>query len=331
MSSPYVSTWSWKDPEEDISSEATAPTSPPEHVEDGDLPEQEEPPQVAGTENAPRNQKYYGPRTCRICLEVVHPTFEPVVDGGLASMINPAPKVSYISEDAESGRLIRPCKCKGSQRYCHEGCLQAWRHADPSLGRRNFWECPTCKFRYRLERLRWSRWFHSTILQLFLTFTIVFATVFVLGFVADPIINLYLDPYDTITASIPLYEDEPDGWIEHFLKGLASLGLLGFVKVLLAMSPWTWWNLRSNLPGAGARRGAGRGGTGRDRLENISWMLVIIGVVTFLVATWKFVRAWSARILESAGQRVADVQGDDDSDEPEENSTSGQQESRKSQ
>jgi hypothetical protein len=142
-------------------------------------------------------------------------------------------------------------------------------------------------------------------------------TIFIFGFIADPIINLYLDPYETITSlplggkAVPQFEDEDLTWTEHFLKGLASLGLLGFVKVFFAMSPWQWWNLRQTgvIGGGGGR---GRGGTGRDRLENISWSLVIIGVITFLYAVWKWVRAWSRKTLEKAGERVADVQGNDD-------------------
>jgi hypothetical protein len=54
------------------------------------------------------NQRRYPPRTCRICLEVVLPTYETPADG-IASVFNPAPKVSYISSDPEDGRLIRPC------------------------------------------------------------------------------------------------------------------------------------------------------------------------------------------------------------------------------
>jgi hypothetical protein len=95
-----------------------------------------------------------------------------------------------------------------------------------------------------LERMRWSRYISSTKTQIFLTVAIMLTTIFVFGFIADPIINLYLDPYDTITSiptggrgAIP-FEDEDATWVEHFLKGWASLGLLGFVKVLFAMSPW---------------------------------------------------------------------------------------------
>lgn len=102
-------------------------------------------------------ERHWQPRTCRICLETVLPTFHPPSEH-LAGMFQGGPSVTYDSED---GRLIRPCKCKGSSRYVHESCLQHWRHADPSYGRRNFWQCPTCHFQYRLERMRWGRWITS--------------------------------------------------------------------------------------------------------------------------------------------------------------------------
>lgn len=117
--------------------------------------------------------------------------------------------------------------------------------------------------------------------QVSLTVAIFVFAMFLLGFVADPIINLYLDPYSAIStdplSSINHKIDDGDGsWAEHFLKGLASLGLLGFVKLLFA-SPWNWWNLR-NIGGGGGRGGA----TGRDRLANLSWIMIVLGVATFL-------------------------------------------------
>lgn len=147
---------------------------------------------------------------------------------------------------------------------------------------------------------------------------------FVMGFVADPIINLYVDPYSVI-SSAPfskvgarlepmLTDDDVTSWTEHFIKGLASLGLLGFVKVLFALSPWQWWNIRTS----GIMNGGGRSGnTGRDRLASISWVVVIIGIATFLWAVYKGVRAWSRRTLEKAGEKVMDVAADDDDDDDE--------------
>ncbi|KAI7121791.1 hypothetical protein KC352_g32847 [Hortaea werneckii] len=140
---------------------------------------------------------------------------------------------------------------------------------------------------------------------------------FILGFVADPIINLYLDPLSTIaTAGGPtgslIYDDEPATWTEHFVKGLASLGLLGFAKFLLTLSPWHWFNMRGTVV---VNRSGGLGGTGRDRLQGLSWFAVILGIATFLWAVWKMVRAWSRRTLEQAGERVMDVPGQDNDDE----------------
>lgn len=145
-----------------------------------------------------------------------------------------------------------------------------------------------------------------------------------LGFVADPIINLYVDPWSflspwsSFSRSEYYYEDnEPSTWYEHFAKGIASMGVLGFLKVLVA-SPFSYFRI-----GGGRSRT-----TGRDRYEQISWIIILIGVGTFLTvcvialhegtgtkslqAVYKGVRVWSRKTLERAGERVMDVQGDDD-------------------
>ncbi|KAK1754596.1 E3 ubiquitin-protein ligase MARCH9 [Echria macrotheca] len=261
-------------------------------------------------------RKHYKPRTCRICLEVVYPTTD-LDDSVAAGLFSSRARVTYVSEDPELGRLISPCLCKGTQQYVHEGCLQAWRQASP-LSDRNFWRCPTCQFEYRLSRIKYGRWLSSKPLRAVLTLGILIVTVFFLGFVADPIINLWIDPLGSITDTIadvisveplhPTDDDEPVTWSFHFVKGFLSLGLLGFLKTFFAMSPWHWFNIRL---GTGRRRG-----TGRDRMESINWGLVIIGVFTFLGATWKLVSHFSAKALESLGDRVIDVQRDEpDEDE----------------
>lgn len=267
-----------------------------------------------------RRRKHWPPRTCRICLDVVHPTYHFDENPSLPASLQPAPRVSYISEDG--GRLLRPCKCKGTQKYVHEECLSAWRRADP-LQKRNYWECPTCRYRYGLQRLAWAAYVSSTAAQVGLTLLIFLVAMFALGFVADPIINLYLDPITTITtAGGPsgslVFEDEPAGWTEHFVKGLASLGLLGFAKFIFTLSPFNWFNVRTGgfMGGGGVAR-SGIGGTGRERLNQSAWIAIVVGIVTFLIAVWRGVRTWSRRTLEAAGERVLDVPGDGNDDEDE--------------
>ena len=322
--------WSQEDVDAQIHSESETAHSRASTTRPTATTKTASPPPAASTDPASgreqqqhqKRRKHYPPRTCRICLEHVLPTFHTDEEPSslLPESLRPPPRVTYESPPGDGGRLLRPCKCKGSQKYVHEECLGAWRRQDP-LQKRNYWECPTCRYKYRLERLRWGAWISSTAAQVGLTVTIFIAAMFFLGFVADPIINLYLDPVSTIaTAGGPtgslIYDDEPATWTEHFVKGLASLGLLGFAKFLLTLSPWHWFNMRGTVV---VNRSGGVGGTGRDRLQGLSWFAVIVGVATFLWAVWKMVRAWSRRTLEQAGEKVMDVplQDDDDDDDEE--------------
>jgi hypothetical protein len=120
---------------------------------------------------------------------------------------------------------------------------------------------------------------HSAAAQIVLTVLIMTTMVFLLGFFADPILNLYFDPWSTLmpwaSSSRGDYffepEDEPDSWTEHFAKGFAGMGVLGFLKVIVT-SPLSYFRI-----------GGGRGrATGRDRYEQVSWIIILIGVGTFL-------------------------------------------------
>ncbi|KAK4135639.1 hypothetical protein BT67DRAFT_256753 [Trichocladium antarcticum] len=295
----------------------------------------EQPHNAADASDAPppaptptQQPRHYKPRTCRICLEVVNPTTD--LDDSIAGRVFASKaRVRYISEDPELGRLMSPCKCKGSQKYVHEGCLQAWRNAAP-LSDRNYWRCPTCHFEYRMARLRWGRWLSSKMLRAALTVLVMAIAVFMLGFVADPIINFGLDPWGSIAGTImgedyevlPLADEDAATWSFHFMKGFLSLGLLGFLKTMLAMSPWHWWNVR-----VGGRR---RRGAGQDRMESINWFLVVIGVLAFLGATWKVVSHLSAKALEKASEHVVDVQEDNPDDDEENDGPEPETEPRES-
>src|SRR5579871_2346895 len=186
---PQTSPGSWEWPDEFNSVRESQTKSEPEHSNEQSHTNPSQP------QNRQNRQRYYKPRTCRICLETVLPTYHPP-SKNLPSFMQGIPSVTYESPD--NGRLLRPCKCKGTSKYVHEGCLQAWRHADPGYGKRNYWQCPTCGYRYRLQRLGFGRVVSSVAAQIVLTIMILLATVFLLGFISDPILNFFLDPYGSI-------------------------------------------------------------------------------------------------------------------------------------
>lgn len=118
-------------------------------------PNQSQGPQSSNQSGAQdqHRRRHYKPRKCRICFDIVHPSFVGTSEN-IPGMFQPRPQVVYESEDG--GRLLSPCKCKGSNKYVHEGCLQQWRLQDPT-SKRNYWQCPTCKFNYKLSRLGWGQ------------------------------------------------------------------------------------------------------------------------------------------------------------------------------
>lgn len=55
-------------------------------------------------------------------------------------------------EELELGRLIRPCKCKGSISFVHVECLNKWRTLSESKSA--FWQCPQCHYKYAFARTK---------------------------------------------------------------------------------------------------------------------------------------------------------------------------------
>ncbi|KAI5852415.1 RING finger domain protein [Morchella snyderi] len=237
--------------------------------------------------------------TCRICLEQVPPPYAP---------------------DPELGRLVSPCTCKGSSRFVHQGCLQQWRLLSPN--QTNFYQCPTCHYQYRFRRLRLAAIIGSPAMRVGITSGILVLAVYLLGFVAEPIINTYLDPPALLLLGRSGGEGagagagavqrqqlsltgRAGGAVEHMLKGFASLGLLGFLKVVYLL-PNPLWNLR------GSGIGSGIGRSGRDRAAQISWVVVAIGVVNFFVFTWGQVGGWVRGWMERAAEEILEVGQEDE-------------------
>ncbi|KAF7306858.1 hypothetical protein MIND_00478000 [Mycena indigotica] len=58
-------------------------------------------------------------------------------------------------EEAELGRMIKPCLCTGSIKFVHVKCLQRWRNSSSSpANSARFFSCPQCGYKYRFTRTK---------------------------------------------------------------------------------------------------------------------------------------------------------------------------------
>ncbi|RMZ76821.1 hypothetical protein DV738_g4663, partial [Chaetothyriales sp. CBS 135597] len=266
----------------------------------------------------------YPTRMCRICYEDVVPTVTMYPPGLPPSLQRP--HVEYISEDENYGRLIKPCQCRGGMRYIHEHCLLRLRTESTRPG--SLWKCHQCGHQFSFRRLALQRYLGSKVVSGILAVVCMLIVMFLLGFVADPVLDLYLGPYDNLVG-YDYYWDEPEsyqvieeeevdaasGWGAHFLKGMISMGVVGLLKTAL-LNPLHWWNLRISSWSGGRSRG--RMMTGRSRTANISWLAVLIGILS---AFWFFYK-WTQKVinmtLQRIGNNIVDTQlpGDDDDLKP---------------
>lgn len=261
----------------------------------------------------------YPTRTCRYCLEDV-PASVSLYPPGLPLSFQ-RPVVEYKNED-EYGRLIKPCLCRGGMRYVHELCLRRARTESQREG--SLWKCHQCGYQFSFNRLTLQKYLGSKPVSGALTIIVMILVMFLLGFIADPILNLYTDPYDTIMRHEDLWERVEvkqvkavnSGWGQHFIKGLVSMGVLSFARSML-LNPFHWINLR-NTGFFGGGRVTGRSTTGRDRALNVSWIMIAFGIVTAFYLFYKWVQAIISRYLQHIGNNIVDTQlpGDDDDLKP---------------
>ena len=273
---------------------------------------------TASASSAPTNNQdetptwTYPTRFCRICREDV-PATVTMYPPGLPIQFQ-RPFVEYKNED-EYGRLIKPCMCRGSLRYIHELCLLRSRTENNRSG--SMWKCHECGHQFNFKRLTAQRYLSSRITTAFLTAAFMTTVVFALGFIADPIINMYMDPYDSLVGH-ELWEEleirsagngPVSAWAQHFAKGFISMGLVGFLKTLF-LNPFQWINIRM-----GGTWTSTRATTGRDRAVNISWIAVVIGVCSAFVFFYKWVEAFVKRTLQRIGNNIVDTQLPTDDDD----------------
>lgn len=82
--------------------------------------------------------------------------------------------------DDNDRKLISPCKCKGSLRYVHIGCLNKWRHSN--VRAEASYRCEVCKYEYKFYRPRIAKILANSITLHFFTLILLFFTISVLSY-----------------------------------------------------------------------------------------------------------------------------------------------------
>lgn len=59
-------------------------------------------------------------------------------------------RICYDNEETEDNKLIRPCKCKGTQRWIHEKCLLRWLNVNINNPEKRDY-CDICKYKFKIR------------------------------------------------------------------------------------------------------------------------------------------------------------------------------------
>lgn len=99
----------------------------------------------------------------------------------------PTCRICYDTANEPADPLFRPCRCRGTMAWVHVGCLAHWRAE--SQNPRSFFECDSCRFKYRFGKGRLDRFALARLLGTRgaihgLALLALACLVFVAGFVA---------------------------------------------------------------------------------------------------------------------------------------------------
>ncbi|KAL1914372.1 uncharacterized protein VTP21DRAFT_8952 [Calcarisporiella thermophila] len=217
-----------------------------------------------------------------------------------------------VEEEEELGRLFSPCLCNGTMKYVHVNCLNRWRVSSRKSS--SYFQCDSCKFKYRYNRTTYAKIFSSEISLTFITLLVFLIYAFLAGFLMKIILH-FIDtpeapPSSPANQILPYYE--PLTWREvftvdgaHMLLGLLFVGFIGFLQILLSLvwlGPFQGWGgLRVIRVGGGGNRDEGR-------LNGaVLTILVVIGGLRAIYGIWMGVRRLNRRLLNSVEMAILDV------------------------
>lgn len=232
------------------------------------------------------------PRTCRICFESVFP-----------EVYKKTGQIIYGGETSEEGRLIRPCGCKGSQRYVHELCLKLYRHSNPLEA--SYLRCPTCKVGYKFNDSLYTSIAAHALTHAFVVSVVTCAAIFIAGYAAIPLLSITIRYRQTLDYGIQVisWYTWTRGWLDHFAQGTCLVGIFGLFFI-----PWDMYQmLRTNTVDSPILVFFGLVGfTGQTGL----WPPILTGVSRVMYLVWCVIRIWVRRYIEEGSVRVVDLDND---------------------
>ncbi|KAJ3205883.1 hypothetical protein HK099_000674 [Clydaea vesicula] len=231
-------------------------------------------------------------------------------------------RICFSYETEPDDRLISPCKCKGTMKFVHLGCLNEWRRV--SRKKESFFQCDHCLYKYHFGRTRFAKLIMNEVLVTILTILIFVLAVFLSGFITK-LFLMWVDeePYipDDVDTEIPnstwqhfytLLEKSMSPtsiWsidISHFLSGLIGVGIFGCTSLVFSL--FSGGGIGGFGFGGG---GIYRSGRSSDNFGSVVMIvLVIVGVVKTLYSIYGVVRVFSRSSLKIVENIILEVQED---------------------
>ncbi|KAF9125827.1 hypothetical protein BGX30_000273 [Mortierella sp. GBA39] len=248
-------------------------------------------------------------RQCRICL------------GG-------------ADEEDTLGRLISPCLCKGSMKYVHIECLNAWRTRSPKP--ESHYKCDTCKYAFSFRRTSFARYLGHPLTVFVLTIAAFVLLVFAAGFAMKLLLYLMMDESQEFVYPADLSDEEdlevmrlredivifktPESLRAvfqidktHMVFGSFFVSIIGFLQ--LFVSVWMGggggiFRIGGFGLGGGGRRRGGRGERqGEAGVGGVLMIVILVfGLFKSVYMTYQFVNKMSRRVLAKAEMMVLEVQ-----------------------
>jgi len=208
-----------------------------------------------------------------------------------------------VNDVIESGKLISPCKCKGSMKYVHVNCLNEWRLA--SANNTSYYQCDQCKYKYHFQRTKLANFISNKFSILLITILITYLYIFFTGFIIKTIIQL--KHYKIGGYKFPKIGFFNIG-LEHHFYGFCAVGIYGAFKMTFSYL-FDVTTITNDLFRLTRRR------HNRDDDEITILILLVVGCIKFMYDEYKDVYKKSKETLTILEERILEVNDDDEDDD----------------